>query len=367
MEAASPRLRLALAGAAAVVAVSLLGCGSPSTVSLVYRAASDGHGRPASPAALQQAAVLLRTRLRASGVPSSAVAVSRDRVTVTVPAGDASHRVSAVVQIGQVAFYDWEANVIGPRGQLSPGDPSVTGGMNPGAAEHGLPLYQAVMRAAARPPVRPPAHTTSTGTYYLVDPATSAVLAGPEDLRASLTAAGGGQGKTRVVEVPSGTVIVGAEAVPGHPPIDSYYVLNDAVALTGRDVQNPQQSVDNGPPGNGPPGNGPGTGEPIVTFDFTPAGRATFSLLTRRIARRGALSSRSGQSSLQHLAITLDGRLVSVPAIDYQQYPNGIDPTNGSQISGGFTIASAQTLAAALRTGPLPVKLEPVPPRPAAP
>lgn len=374
MAACRLRLRLALAGAAVVVAFSLLGCGSPSSVSLVYRAASDGHGQAASRAALQQAAVLIRTRLRASGVASFAVAVSGDRLTLTVPAGDASDRVPVVVEIGQVGFYDWEANVIGPRGQPAPADPSVTGGENAGGAECGLPLYQAVMRAAARPPVTPPAHAASNGTYYIVDPATRAVLAGPEDRRASLPAAGGGRGTTRVVEVPPGTVVVGAEATlaPGHPPIDSYYVLNDTVALTGRDVQNPQPSVDNPQPQAaggrrldlGPGDNGPDTGQPFVTFDLTPAGRAAFSRLIAQVARRGTRASRPGRPRFQHFAITLDGRLVTVPSIEY---PNGIEATNGIGIGGGFTTASAQAFAATLRTGPLPVKLEAVPPRRAAP
>ncbi len=36
---------------------------------------------------------------------------------------------------------------------------------------------------------------------------------------------------------------------------------------------------------------------------------------------------------------------MSVPYIDYQQNGDGIDGSNGSEISGGFTIDSAQRLA----------------------
>jgi SecD/SecF fusion protein len=53
----------------------------------------------------------------------------------------------------------------------------------------------------------------------------------------------------------------------------------------------------------------------------------------------------------------LDGQLITVPSIDYTQYPEGIDASTGSQISGGFTITSAQNLAAELRSGALPVRL----------
>ncbi len=54
----------------------------------------------------------------------------------------------------------------------------------------------------------------------------------------------------------------------------------------------------------------------------------------------------------------LDNELISVPYIDFQQNPDGIDGANGSQIEGGFTISTAQRLANLLKTGALPIKLE---------
>src|SRR6202022_3804767 len=48
----------------------------------------------------------------------------------------------------------------------------------------------------------------------------------------------------------------------------------------------------------------------------------------------------------------------TVPSIDYTVYPEGIDATNGSEISGGFTLSSAQELANELQAGALPIKLE---------
>ena len=50
--------------------------------------------------------------------------------------------------------------------------------------------------------------------------------------------------------------------------------------------------------------------------------------------------------------------MISVPSIDFNQYPSGISASNGSEISGGFTITSAQTLAQLLQTGALPIKLQ---------
>ena len=54
----------------------------------------------------------------------------------------------------------------------------------------------------------------------------------------------------------------------------------------------------------------------------------------------------------------LDNELISVPFIDFQQNPEGIDARQGSQIEGGFTIDSAQQLANLLKTGALPIKLD---------
>ncbi len=54
----------------------------------------------------------------------------------------------------------------------------------------------------------------------------------------------------------------------------------------------------------------------------------------------------------------LDNELISVPQIDWHQYPDGLGGGHGSRISGGFTIDSAQQLANLLKTGALPIKLE---------
>lgn len=99
-----------------------------------------------------------------------------------------------------------------------------------------------------------------------------------------------------------------------------------------------------------------------MTFDFTSHGLRAFQLLTRTIAERVRKASRIGQPNFQHFAIVLDDRLISVPSIDYEQYPNGITASDGSEISGGFTLTSARTLAVLLQSGPLATELVPVPP-----
>ena len=54
----------------------------------------------------------------------------------------------------------------------------------------------------------------------------------------------------------------------------------------------------------------------------------------------------------------LDNELISAPYIDFQQNPDGIRGDTGSEISGGFTIQSAQRLADLLKSGALPIRLE---------
>jgi preprotein translocase subunit SecD len=215
-------------------------------------------------------------------------------------AKEARDAIAELTAPGNLRFYDWEANVIGPDGRPRPEDPNVTGGMAAGAGLAAVPRAEARKRA------------------------------GP------------------------GTVMVRAEGpdVPGEQS-DRWYVLRDDPALTGEEVLDPKQSFDQGPGGSG---------QPIVEFAFTDRGRRAFRALTREIARRGQRNHVPGGEPLeavQHFAIVLDDEIVSVPYIDYAANPDGVDAEKGSQIEGGFTIESAQHLAAILNSGPLPAALVP--------
>lgn len=77
------------------------------------------------------------------------------------------------------------------------------------------------------------------------------------------------------------------------------------------------------------------TSEPIVSFRFSPAGTRAFALFTR--------------DNVGHpFAIVLDDRVISAPVIR--------EPILGGkgQVSGNFTIADAQGLAAKLKSGTCP-------------
>ena len=105
----------------------------------------------------------------------------------------------------------------------------------------------------------------------------------------------------------------------------------------------------------------PSSNAPIVRIAFTGKGQKKFHDITRREAQRGKLlygtagAAANAQSYLQHFAIVLDSVIQSAPSIDFQQYPDGIDPINGAQITGIGSNKEASDLSVVLQTGALPV------------
>ncbi|HEY3790755.1 MAG TPA: protein translocase subunit SecD [Bradyrhizobium sp.] len=109
---------------------------------------------------------------------------------------------------------------------------------------------------------------------------------------------------------------------PGHPPS----VVKKQVLVSGGDLTDAQAAFD------------PRTGEPVVNFRFNTAGSRKFSQAT---------SENVGQP----FAIVLDNKVISAPVIR--------EPITGGsgQISGNFTVQSANDLAILLRAGALPAPL----------
>lgn len=348
-----------LAGSLAVIfsKPTRLGLDLRGGVELVYEARPTQQQPVVDQEALDRAIDVMRDRVDALGVSEPEIQRSgSDQILVGLP--DVANAEEAQQQVGQVAqlfFYDWETNVIGKDGKPHPRDAQVTGGQSAGNVGS-MSLYDAVQVASKRPAVRD-GNNTHEGLFYAVDEKDKEVVAGPEetreDLQKDIAELPADERDAKIVEVQEGTVIVRAEQrddLKDSEKSDRWYVLADNVALRGTDIKNPEQNYDNGPGG---------TGQPIVTFDFTDKGRKTWKEITREIARRGAAQSFGNpQAAAQHFAIVLDNELISVPYIDFVQNPNGIDASNGSQITGGFTIDSAQELANLLKTGALPVKLE---------
>jgi SecD/SecF fusion protein len=181
------------------------------------------------------------------------------------------------------------------------------------------------------------------------------LLSGPDanmnDLKAGLPE-GVSASEGQILTVPRGTVVLQAlpasfaNPVPIGDPGAQFYVLKDNVALRGSDITNPQQTTASN------------AGAPVITFGFSSKGNTEFQKVTAQIARRGGQVSGLGRTLNQHFAVALDNQLITVPFIDYKQYPDGINGDQGADISGSFTKASAQDLANELRLGALPLNLK---------
>ncbi len=368
-----------LFAASVVVIVTMptkLGLDLKGGVQLVYEGKPTAQAKVDSES-LERSIDIMRKRVDQLGVAQPEIQRSGAReITVALP--DVSNAARAEAEVGRTAqlyFYDWEPNVIGPNGKpAGPTETTVTGGQAAGSSTSGLPEYQAVLRAAKRAPILRDSDTTWTpgctsaqregcvyGEWYLLDTKHEKVLKGPEETEQNLYADGykaPAGSEPKAVRVNPGTVLVQARPVETsagkitQQSPNSYYVLNDDPVLNGSSITNPQQGFDEG---------AGGTGAPNVNFGFTSKGKPIFERVTKEIAHRGQEAQLPGvpkEAALQHFAIALDGQLITAPSIDYTQYPEGIDSSQGSQISGGFTITSAQELADELQSGALPIRLE---------
>jgi SecD/SecF fusion protein len=375
---------LILIGLAAVTIAAKktrLGLDLKGGVELIYQGKPTAQSK-VDTESLNRAIDIMRKRVDQIGVAQPEIQRSgADEITVALPS--VSNATRAQEQVGKTAqlfFYDWEPNVIGPEGKPTPSEATATGGPNAGAAQFGLLEYQAVLRAEKRAPILRSNDTTWTpgctpaqvngciyGSWYLLDTKHEKVLCKggakicqPAETEQNLYAEGykpppGAVAKA--VRVNPGTVLVQARPEENkngkvvQPSPNSWFVLNDDPVLRGSDITHPQQSFDEG---------AGGTGAPNVTFGFTSHGQSVFQNVTKKIAQRGQEAQLPGvgkEAAQQHFAVVLDGQLITTPSIDYTKYPEGIDATSGSQISGGFTITSAQNLAGELQSGALPIKL----------
>lgn len=328
-------------------------------IELVYKATPAVGDGLVAPDDLNRAVEVMRKRIDPTGTREPEIqTTNQNQISIALPGFSDSQRAQDLVgRTARLYFYDWETNVIGPDGQPAPDDPEVTGGTNPsgpGQGSDALTFYDAVIRGSKRTPTEQFKNRSHADTFYLVNDKTKKVVAGPSQVRDDLYSEEPAKAKqeratARVIKVPVGTTILqavppeDAKGNPGKRP-DRWYVLQDKVALQGADVTNPVQSQDE-------------LGSPAVSFEFTDKGRKAFQDTTRAIAVRGQEQAIGGTGA-QHFAVALDNQLLTVPSIDPNEYPDGIDGRSGAQISGSLTLASARDLADLLRTGALPVNLE---------
>ncbi len=342
---------------------------------------------PRSPleASLERSIAILRQRL-GSVFPGVQVSRGANGLIVVVPRARRADRarIVALAAPARLEFYDWEANALMPNGktvasQLQTQDPTALDASQGSGAAPGSPgagsmnLYDAVALASRQTPEPSSDNARPGAAYYMFGaPGSEACrvaaahrgtlptagehcyLSGPNATKRDLIAGlpngvKATEGETLVV--PRGIIVLQAVSVTfAHPPaLDSagaeFFVLNDHVSLPGSDITNPRRGTD-------------AAGNPDLNFGFTSKGKNEFHRVTSGIAHRGDLISRVGETLNQHFAVALDNRLITVPSIDFKMYPDGIIGDNGADITGGFTVQSAQDLATMLHFGPLSVSLE---------
>jgi SecD/SecF fusion protein len=123
--------------------------------------------------------------------------------------------------------------------------------------------------------------------------------------------------------------------------------------LGGTDIKNPEQSFEDGTGGR----------RSSRWSSATRAARRS-PRRPREIAQRApttrprTAACRTRSDASHHFAIRLDNELISTPYINFRENPDGIDGSQGAQISGGFTIQTAQDLARLLKIGALPLSSE---------
>jgi preprotein translocase subunit SecD len=143
-------------------------------------------------------------------------------------------------------------------------------------------------------------------------------------------------GQTARLEFRMVTVDPAPAAPPAVPPVGSevvqyasgagFEIVSRQVMISGDQLENATQSFDQQ------------SGAPVVSISFNGQGAAIFSRVTREgVGKR--------------FAMMLDGKVLSAPTIN--------EPINGgsAQITGNYTVESANEMAIALKSGALPVKL----------
>ncbi len=342
-----------IAGSAAAILTQAtkLGLDLQGGVQLIYQGKATKQTKVTAES-LQRALDIMRDRVDAFGVAEPELArTGKDQIEVNLPGvKDAERAAKQVGSTAQLFFYDWEKNVLDESCHTN--ETEINGGQQPVTG-----LYNAIKRAA-KCKITPPktSEAAAAARFYAFDKVSKKPFnAGlpDESHDAALSGLDNAQKeRAEVLEVKPGVLVLRDEKASATKPApDAWWIIRDDPGLSGTDIKNPEQNFDQRA-GN----------EPIVTFDFSDKGRRAFQRITSQVAQRGADNANplnpDPVANSHHFAIALDNDLVSIPFINYRENPDGIDGSTGAQISGGFTITSAQDLAKVLKTGALPLKLE---------
>ena len=320
--------------AASVVAIALrpavLGLDLQGGVEVVLEGQATDTSQ-VTPEAIDRSVEIIRSRVDAFGVAEPEIQTQGDtQIVVALPGADNPEQVVRdLIQPAKLVFINFERNVVNPGGETDLYKAVQLARDTTPEARTGLPTFYAFDEKTKQPiPDVPPAPT----------------LADLQESFPNDTIPPG----VEVQSVPRG-LFIAFEEVQRLQTRDSgtqrtYYVFQNNPGLTGADVTEARATIQTG---------GLGSRERIVTLQFTGEGRQKFADITRELAQDGQL-----KGELQRFAIILDGRIVSNPTIDYNQYPTGIDGRNGAEINGDFSQGEAETLAKQINSGALPIDLK---------
>jgi SecD/SecF fusion protein len=349
-------LRVGVFLSAAVFTLLSLGvAGRSPSVELTLRATPGWGQQSVTPAELEQAAGIIRARLRGLALTGTVTVRSgSDLLVVRIAGRDhvSATAIRLITESAQLMFFDFEADLTGPSKDAKG---------NPVASPS---LYRLLTQLEQQTPRGAPQG------YYLFRSKTARLLRGPTSTLRELLRPDGGQtpAGTRVLTVPAHEIIVACPGASGclgatTSSATDYYALKyvplsgagqgSIPELTGADLVQRRTHSDVGT-----------VGHPIVLLQFTDHGSKVFERITRAEAQRGAakygLAGKRGDhvNYVQHFAIVLDGVLESTPYIDFQQNPDGIPGPNAEiDIGPGATLRDAKNLALVLQSGALPLRL----------
>ena len=395
--------------AAAIVLASCAGngggdadrpCNGPGTGGprVVFRPEPTPDAPRVTRASVEQTIEVMCERANALGARGSRIrAVRRSRIVVRLGPGDDAAQIAVALGIpARLAFYDWDANVIG-----NPDQPIAD-------------LARAVRRAASAEPRAEEADLPPTGaeqstvdrydgdaarirrfydrrndaigaTYYAESG--GRMVAGPETSCAGLAVALAPTGRPprgesaagdldaaacgrrlagrglpaggTVHVVPRGIRVIAAArpgggasggdgddlaGAPPEPP--GWFVVEDDAGVLPDAVDEAAERTDQA------------TGATGVLVKFTPDGATAYRALTQAIVEHGAEEPTDGDP---RLAVALDDQLVSLAAIDPAANPDGLDPDAGALIGNLGGTARARLLAKLLDAGALPLSVRPAP------
>src|SRR5215211_1063617 len=366
------------------------GTGGPR---VVYRAEPTPDSPRVTRAGIEQTIEVMCARARTLGARGSRIRPVRgSRIVVRLgPGEDAAQTAVALGIPARLAFYDWDANVIGnpdqpltdlaravrraeryqPRAEaddLPPtGAEQSTIDRYGGDEERIRAFYDrrndaigatyyaetqdrvvagpetscAGLAVALAPTGRPPRGESVAGDLDAAEcgrrlagrglPAGGAVHVVPRGIRVVAAARPGGGASAG-----AGDDLTGA---PPEPPA-GWFVIEDDAGVLPDGVDKAKERKDEA------------TGATGVLVEFDEGGATAFRALTQSIAERGAEEPSGGDP---RLAVALDDQLVSLAAIDPTANPDGLDPDDGALIGNLGGAARARLLAKLIDAGALPL------------